>query len=94
MSIVQDLQFILPSISNQWTRLLKQKYVQHIQINDLSNEINEENSFGKIFYQQFVEILNRDTINFDIYNKLIPRESAGTSKLCCNSGIDLQMIFH
>src|SRR5689334_11217811 len=78
--IIQDLQIILPFISQQWTRLLKQKHLKNIEIDDLSKEINEENSFGNQFYEQLVEILNKDTINFDIYTKLIPRDSSGTSK--------------
>jgi len=77
---IQQLQIILPFISHQWTRLLKQKHLKHIEIDDLSKEINEENSFGNGFYQQLVKILNKETVNFDIYTKLIPRDSSGTSK--------------
>ncbi|CAF3956830.1 unnamed protein product [Rotaria sordida] len=76
--IIEDLQIILPFISHQWIRLLKQKYLKNIQIDDLSKEINEENSFGNIFYERLIQILNKNTINFDIYNKLIPRDSSGT----------------
>jgi len=78
--IIQDLQIILPFISHQWTRLLKQKYIKNIEINDLSKEINENNSFGNEFYERLVQILTKDSINFDIYTKLIPRDSSGTSK--------------
>jgi hypothetical protein len=78
--IVQDLQIILPYISPQWTRLLKQRCLKNIQIDDLSKEINEDSTFGDRFYERFVQILNKDTVNFDIYTKLIPRESSGTSK--------------
>jgi hypothetical protein len=78
--IIQDLQIILPFISHQWTRLLKQKYIKNIEIDDLSKEINENNSFGNKFYEQLVQILTKNSINFDIYTKLIPRDSSGTSK--------------
>jgi hypothetical protein len=61
-------------------RLSKQKHVKNIEIDDLSKEINEENSLGEQFYQRLVQVLNKNTINFDIYTKLIPRDSAGTSK--------------
>ncbi|CAF3328543.1 unnamed protein product [Rotaria sp. Silwood2] len=76
--VIEDLQIILPFISHQWTRLLKQKYLKNIQLDDLSKEINEENSFGNKFYERLSQILNKDIINFDIYNKLIPRDSSGT----------------
>jgi hypothetical protein len=81
--LVQDLQIILPFISNQWIRLLNnylQKQLQNVQINDLSNEINDEISFGELFYERLYEVLNKDSVNFDFYKKLIPRESSGTSK--------------
>ena len=74
--VIQDLQIILPYISHQWTRLLKQK---HIKINDISRETNEQTSFGDQFYERLVQILNKNTVNFDIYAKLIPRDSSGTS---------------
>ncbi|CAF3782004.1 unnamed protein product [Rotaria sp. Silwood1] len=76
--VIEDLQIILPFISHQWTRLLKQKYLKNIQIDDLTKEINEKNSFGNQFYERLIQILNKHTINFDIYNKLIPRDSSGT----------------
>ncbi|UJR13645.1 hypothetical protein I4U23_000657 [Adineta vaga] len=76
--VIQDLQIILPYGSPQWIRLLKQKQIKHIHIDDLSKEINEENTFGEGFYERFIEILTKDTINFDIYSKLIPRTSSGT----------------
>jgi hypothetical protein len=81
--LVQDLQIILPFISNQWIRLVNnylQKQLQNVQINDLSNEINEEILFGELFYERLYEVLNKDSVNFDFYNKLIPRDSSGTSK--------------
>lgn len=78
--MIQDLQIILPFISHQWTRLLKQKYLKTIEINDLSKEINEENRFGTKFFEELREFLNQSSINFDIYSKLIPRDSSGSSK--------------
>jgi hypothetical protein len=78
---IQQLQIILPFISPQWTRLFKQKYLKNIEINDLSKEVNEDNSFGNEFYQRLAENLNKQTVNFDIYMKLIPRDSSGTSKI-------------
>jgi hypothetical protein len=78
---IQQLQIILPFISPQWTRLFKQKYLKNIEINDLSKEVNEDNSFGNEFYQRLTENLNKPTVNFDIYMKLIPRDSSGTSKI-------------
>jgi len=81
--LIQDLQIILPFVSNQWIRLSNnylQKQLQNIQINDLSKKINEENSFGELFYDRLYEVLNKDSINFDIYTKLIPKDSSGTSK--------------
>ncbi len=81
--LVQDLQIILPFISNQWKQLTNdylQKQLKNIQINDLSNEINGENSFGELFYDRLYDVLNKDSINFDIYTKLISRDHSGTSK--------------
>ncbi len=46
-----------------------------------NTKINQENSFGDLFYERLVEILNKPSVNFDIYTKLIPRESSGTSKI-------------
>jgi hypothetical protein len=68
-------------ITHQWTRLLKQKHLKNIEIDDISKEVNEDNSFGNGFYQQLAENLNKQTVNFDIYTKLIPRDSSGTSKI-------------
>ena len=78
--VVEQLQIILPFISHQWTRLLKQKCLRHVQIDDVSKECNENSEFGENFAQKLMEILNADNVSFDIYNKLVPRESAGTSK--------------
>ncbi|CAF1454047.1 unnamed protein product [Adineta steineri] len=75
---IQDLQIILPYVSTQWTRLLKQKQLKNIQIDDVSNESQEKDLFGKQFYERLIQILTKDTINFDIYTKLIPRDSSGT----------------
>lgn len=85
--LVQDLQIILPSMSDQWKRLGKnylEKQLKHVQIEDLSNEIHEENFFGALFFERFYEIFNRDSVDFDIYAKLIPKDNSGTS----NSMID------
>jgi len=54
--------------------------LQNVRINDLSTDINEENSFGQRFYERLIQILNNDLVDFDIYTKLIPRDSSGTSK--------------
>lgn len=81
--VIEDLEIILPFISNQWKRLgnnYLQKHLQNIQIIDLSNDINDEILFGDLFYDRLYEILNKNTNNFDIYNKLIPRDTSGTSK--------------
>jgi hypothetical protein len=82
-SVIQDLQIILPFVSNQWIRLSNnylQKHLHNVQMNDLSHERNKENAFGELFYERLYEVLNKDSINFDIYKKLIPRENSGTSK--------------
>ncbi|CAF3466823.1 unnamed protein product [Rotaria socialis] len=76
--LTEDLQIILPFISHQWTKLLKQKCVKNIHIDDLSKEINNENSFGNEFYQRLNQVLYKDSIDFDIYHKLISRDSSGT----------------
>ncbi len=54
--------------------------MQNVRINDLSTEINQENSFGQRFYERLIQILNNDLVDFDIYTKLIPKDSSGTSK--------------
>ena len=80
---MQDLQIILPFVSHQWTRLAHnylEKQLKTVQLNDLSNEINDENMFGELFYERLHEVLNQAALNFDIYTKLIPRNSSGTSK--------------
>ncbi|CAF2710465.1 unnamed protein product [Rotaria sp. Silwood2] len=79
--LVQDLQMILPFVSNQWTKLSNnylEKKLKNIQINDLSGKIDEENSFGQVFYEKFSQILTKDSVNFDIYTKLLPRDNSGT----------------
>ncbi len=81
---VQDLHIILPLISNQWKQLANdylEKQLKNIQINDSSNEINETNAFGELFYERLYGVLNKASVNFDIYAKLIPRNSSGTSKI-------------
>ncbi|CAF0725790.1 unnamed protein product [Adineta steineri] len=76
--VIQDLEISLPYVSNQWMKLSTnylQKQLENVQIYDLSNEINEENSFGQRFYERLLHVLNND---FDIYSKLIPRNNSGT----------------
>ena len=80
---VQDLHLILPLLSHLWTRLSTnylQKRLKHVQLDDCSAEVNEENTFGKKFYEGLIDILSKETVNFDIYTKLVPRDSSGTSK--------------
>ena len=77
---IQDLQIFLPYVSSPWMRLLKQKHVKNVQIDDLSRDNNEEKIFGERFYERLVQVLTKDTINFDIYSKLRPRDSSGTSE--------------
>ncbi|CAF1554497.1 unnamed protein product [Adineta ricciae] len=76
--VVQDMQIFLPYVSSSWTRLLKQKRIKNVQIDDLSRENNEEKIFGERFYERLVQVLTKDTTNFDIYSKLRPRDSSGT----------------
>ena len=81
--LIQDLQIILPFVSNEWTKLSNNflnKQVENIQINDLSGGSNQDGSFGQLFYERLVQCLNKESVNFDIYTKLIPRDSSGTSK--------------
>ncbi|CAM4891389.1 unnamed protein product [Rotaria socialis] len=78
---IQDLQLLLPFVSNQWAKLSSSylaKKLLNIQINDLSDEIDQDNSFGHLFYERLVQLLTKDSINFDIYMKLIPRDNSGT----------------
>lgn len=82
--LVQDLQLILPYISNQWQKLATQyssHHLKNIEINDLSDNIKSNHVFGKLFYDRFVHFLNRNSNNFDIYSKLTPRDSSGTSNI-------------
>ncbi|CAF1224769.1 unnamed protein product [Rotaria magnacalcarata] len=79
--VIQDLQLLLPFVSNQWTKLSSSylaKKLDNIQINDLSDEIDQDNLFGRLFYERLIQLLTKDSINFDIYTKLIPRDSSGT----------------
>lgn len=78
--IIEQLQILLPFISHQWTRLLKQKFVKHIDIEDIAKENNANSDFGQIFTQKLMQILHAQSVSFDIYNKLIPRDSSGTSE--------------
>lgn len=78
--IIEQLQILLPFISHQWTRLLKQKFLKHIEIDDISKENNANSDFGQIFTQKLMQILNSSSVSFDVYNKLIPRDSSGTSE--------------
>lgn len=80
--IIQDLQLVLPSVSNQWIKLAShylEKKLRHVQINDISDELDNDNSFGQIFCEKLIQALTKESVNFDIYSKLIPRESGGTS---------------
>ncbi|CAF3340728.1 unnamed protein product [Rotaria sp. Silwood1] len=79
--LVQDLQIILPFVSNQWIKLSNnylEKKLKYVQIDDLSGNINQENSFGQVFYERLIQTLTKDSTNFDIYTKLIPRDNSGT----------------
>lgn len=80
-------------MSHQWTKLSKQKYIKNIQIDDLSKEINQENLFGSQFYHRLYEILNRNNINFDICNKLIARDTSGTSNKSKQTLFKIKSIF-
>ena len=53
--------------------------MKHVQLLDLSTDLEQENNFGEGFSQRLGEILSQDTTDFDIYRKLIPRDSAGAS---------------
>jgi len=81
--LIRNLQIVLPLITNQWNRLAKNflpKYIENIQLNDLSNEQVAEEFFGDVFYDTLAEVLYRHSVNFDIPTKLVPRDNAGTSK--------------
>ncbi len=81
--LVQDLQLMLPFVSNQWMQCANhslQKHLENVRIDDLSNEGNQENAFGELFYDRLCEVLSHDSTSFDIYTKLIPRDNSGTSK--------------
>lgn len=92
--LVQDLRILIPSMSEQWKRLGKnylEKQLKHVQIDDLSNEIHEDDFFGSLFFEQFYEIFHQDSVNFDIYAKLIPRDNSGTSnRIFVENSIDLR----
>ena len=81
--VIQDLEIILPFVSNQWIKLLTnylKNKLENIQIHDISSEINLDNSFGKLFYERLIQILTKNSINFNIDTKLISRDRSGTSK--------------
>lgn len=77
--VIQDLQIVLPNVAPHWARLSKQKKLKNIQVDDLSKEADEQKIFGERFYERLVQVLTKDTANFDIYSKLVPRDSSGTS---------------
>lgn len=80
---VEDLRIILPFVSNAWLKLFNnclKNQLQNVDISDLSDEINENNIFGELFYEKLIQILTNDSINFDINSKLVPRNNAGTSE--------------
>jgi hypothetical protein len=81
--LLQDLQIVLPLVSKQWSKIVNnylQKQLEHVEINDLSHSINQENVFGERFYERLIQSLRNDAVNFDVYSKLTPRDSSGTSK--------------
>ena len=78
--VIEQLQILLPFVSHQWTRLLKQKCLKHVEIDDVSKEGNGNSEFGENFSAKLMQILNSENVSFDFYNKLVPRDSSGTSK--------------
>lgn len=80
--MLQDLQLVLPLVSSQWSKLTHhlQKHVEYVRIHDVFHPIEEESSFGQRFYERLMSVLQDESVNFDIYGKLPPRDSSGTSK--------------
>lgn len=79
----EDLQMSFPYVSPSWTRFSSNylsKRFKHVRLDDLSSDPPNENPFGEIFLQRFKENLVKETIQFDLEQKLIPRENAGASK--------------
>ena len=81
--MTRHLHLSLPFVSLQWLKFSShfcQKHFESISMDDLSMEINNDQPFGEVFYQNFVDKVRRSTVHIDIYDKLIPRDRAGTSE--------------
>ena len=81
--VLENLQIVLPFVSNQWMKLANnylQKYVEHIEIHDLTNEVVANSSFGHRLYERLVQVIRNDSSHFDIYSKLVSGNNSGTSK--------------
>ena len=81
---VRELHLTLPFVSSQWKSVARDqlsKHLQKVQISDLLMEAYTPGTFGEIFYDKLSQALNKDTVDFDIYSKLVAKDTSGTSKL-------------
>jgi hypothetical protein len=80
---VQDLHLILPFVSSQWATLFREQLnvdLQHAQVDDVSNRNGSVEHFGDRFYETLIACQTCESVDFDIYNKLIAKDSSGTSE--------------
>ncbi|CAF0750388.1 unnamed protein product [Adineta ricciae] len=79
--VLENLQIVLPFVSNQWMKLANnylKKHVEHVEIHDLTNEVVANNSFGHRLYERLVQVIRNDSNHFDIYSKLVSGNNSGT----------------
>ena len=81
--VVRELRLTLPFVSSQWKSFARDhlsKHLQKVQISDLLMEAYTPGTFGEIFYDNLSQGLNKDTVDFDIYSKLLAKDTSGTSR--------------
>lgn len=74
---IENLQVVLPFVTNNWKQI--EKLVKNFTLSVPSTETKKENMFGEIFYEKLVRRLTEKNISFEVHEKLVPRQSSGSS---------------
>ncbi|CAF0777232.1 unnamed protein product [Didymodactylos carnosus] len=80
---VNELQLMMPYVSQQWAKFSTnylQKHIQTVSIEELSSKTKDSTGdFGENFYSKFSSIYTQ--IDLDLYSKMVPSTSSGTLAL-------------
>ena len=81
--VVRELHMTFPFVSSQWKSFARDhlsKHLQKVHMSDLLMEAYTPGTFGEIFYENLSQVLDKDMVDFDIYSKLLAKDTSGTSR--------------